>query len=235
MSDDYDEDEEISGEEEPENKVLNSDDLNPDNKPIEEGHENQDDGESDSDDDSSESELEKEEVDQTKKKSRIITAFVDSDDESNNPVPIIDQKLVSPLKESDNDIKLTQPSSGINTQPSQDFFRSQSDYFTDFTEPSVSERDYTESMKILFDPSSQCLNTDLNRSVDDELLDICSGQFLPTQSQAPGFSKTAVTAFTEGLFTQTLNEEDNNELMEICSGPFITQRENVKVIIFKLS
>lgn len=154
-------------------------------------------------------------VDPSKKKRRIID-YVDSDDEA-----IIHKSEIVPTKIIE-DVQSQPSNSIINSQPSQSFFHSESECLFDFTEPSISEKGNADNMKVLFDTQSP--NIDLNKSVDDELLDICSGQFSLTQSHGDTvFAKNLFTPEIGGPFTQTLNQEANNELLDLCSGPFTTQ------------
>ena len=234
MSGEDEYDEEMSDSEVPDSipatETLNSEIMDQQTDNISENIKKGEDSESESDEESSESEPEIE-VDQTKKKTRII-AFVDSDDESNAPQT---EEMIPVMNPIEDILQSPQPpSSSISTQPSQNFLRSQSDCFTDFTEPSVSERgniENSENMKVLFDTQSP--KQDFNRSVDDELLDICSGQFALTQSEAPGTSTViAKGLFNQedgGPFTQNFNHDVNNELLDLCSGPFSTQL-NMQVI-----
>lgn len=77
---------------------------------------------------------------------------------------------------------------------------------SDFSEPSFSE-ELPSELKSLCDPAA-------SQNQDDDLLEICSGQFAATQA-------------TDALFTQRDNlppsTQDDNELMLLCSGQFVTQ------------
>ncbi|CAO1438716.1 unnamed protein product [Diamesa hyperborea] len=117
---------------------------------------------------SSEEETEKDD-DKNQRKSRILKAFVDSDDETSKSSP------------------------------------------SNFSEPSYSE-ELPSELKSLCDPT-------VSQNQDEDLLEICSGQFAATQA-------------TNALFTQRDNlppsTQDDNELMLLCSGQFETQANEVK-------
>lgn len=136
---------------------------------------NEDDEEVDSDDESSSSSDEEEEVHDTNppRKSRILKAFEDSDDEAeseklqnepNSDVLFTTEDLLDDQRNSE----FTQ-----NTQMSSLGFL---DTQSSFKMPSVSENMLSNRIDNLFDPKpTQTIE-------EDDLMDICSGQFAPTQS-----------------------------------------------------
>ena len=81
---------------------------------------------------------------------------------------------------------------------------------SNFSEPSYSE-DLPSELMSLCDPI-------VSQNQDDDLLEICSGQFAATQA-------------TDALFTQRDNlppsTQDDNELMLLCSGQFVTQANDL--------
>ncbi|KAG5681115.1 hypothetical protein PVAND_010575 [Polypedilum vanderplanki] len=127
-----------------------------DNEAIDEDDENLEEEQESSEESSDEEEQ------NAQKKGRILKAFVDSDDEQQNSENKTDTHNTSTVIMTENDLK---ESAYINSQA------------TDFTfdEPSISE-------EILPSRLGELIDTTPNVVEDEDLMDICSGQFLTTQA-----------------------------------------------------
>ncbi|CAG9806449.1 unnamed protein product [Chironomus riparius] len=119
------------------------------------------------------------EIDQpntAQKKSRILKAFEDSDDEESKvntkaQTDEVDNVQLQAQSNDQNEKEFSQ-----NLQVSEDLFNSQATDFT-FNEPSVSEEIDGNNINALFDPPSQAIEN------DDDLMGLCSGQFVSTPSE----------------------------------------------------
>jgi hypothetical protein len=177
----------------------------------------------DNEEESSESESESSDDDEAEniqsntaqKKSRILKAFEDSDDEESKvttKAQVADEvDNVQPQAKSNdqNEKEFSQ-----NLQVSEDLFNSQATDFT-FNEPSVSEEIDGNNINALFDPPSQAIEN------EDDLMDLCSGQFASTPSQIVltnndfKFSQNITTAESQDDFsdfiTQVPDKENNDK------------------------
>lgn len=146
--------------------------------------------EDESDEDSSEEETD-EVPTAANKKGRIIRAFVDSDDEESDK-PLNTKKVVEleeTIAEVESQTKNNEiPEDDMFSTPkdSEDLFSTQPSDFT-FTEPSVSEEMKTQGIRAICDK-------DESQTFEDDFLEICSGQFEPTQDNILNFIKPPIAS-----------------------------------------
>lgn len=173
--------------------------------------------EDESDEDSSSSSDEEEEVNESKvpRKSRILKAFEDSDDEVDSkqkaPIHPVSESLFST-----DEILAQQPNTQQNTL---DFLDSQSS----FKMPSISENLLSNRIDNLFDPKL----TQSQTVEEDDLMDICSGMFAPTQmenTQQQQQTTDEIDDFDE--FVTQVSEKVQNTQPDDLDDDFVTQVES---------
>jgi hypothetical protein len=187
--------------------------------------ENKDDDESD-DESSSSSEDDKNEVNNTTapKKGRILKAFEDSDDEVDSAQPKNDAQMSEVLFNT-KDCMAEQPITQeftIESQPkSLDYLNSQSS----FKVPSVSQNLDTNRIDNLFDPKV----TQSQTIEDVDLMEICSGQFAPTQdgfTQKPKVDDDKSENFDD--FISQVSDKPEEQQTEVDDDDFVTQVDTQK-------
>lgn len=176
---------------------------------------------SDSSSDSSDDEEESlpDPVTDTSKKSRIITAFVDSDDETEEKSKQDLNISTNTLQEADISLSDSLPlGQAIPSDKEGSFLE------TSFKVPETPTEDRQRTESLWDDPN--------DRSKDDEdLSELCSGRFGPTQAPVSAFtqenSATGIKALCDKGLTQAINDED---LSDLCSGAFVSQVDVAKSI-----